>query len=143
MPTPLSRLIAVNLRAEMRYRPRIYPGRVLLYRVRIEPSCFRLTRFDMGWGRFVQQDVDVRFLEGNHLTFHKEPGARLLAERIEADLAMIESLCVDHASLGHCPGRADMPLVCGLAVKGSTPCVSCGDPWGDCQGLRITIANPG
>ena len=103
VPTPLSRLIAVNLRAEMRYRPRIYPGRVLLYRVRIEPSCFRLTRLDMGWGRFVQQDVDVRFLEGNHLTFHKEPGARLLAERIEADLAMIESLCVDHASLGHCP----------------------------------------
>ena len=89
LPTPLSRLIAVNLRAEMRYRPRIYSGRVLLYRVRSEPPRFRATRLDMGWGRFVQQDVDVRFLEGNHLIFHKDPGARLLAERIEADLAMI------------------------------------------------------
>ncbi|MBV8128370.1 MAG: amino acid adenylation domain-containing protein [Planctomycetaceae bacterium] len=98
LPTPLSRLITVNRRAEMRYRPRIYPGRVLLYRVRSEPPRFRATRLDMGWGRFVQQDVDVRFLEGNHLTFHKDPGARLLAERIEADLALIESLCVDHAS---------------------------------------------
>jgi len=98
LPTPLSRLIAVNLRAEMRYRPRIYSGRVLLYRVRSEPPRFRATRLDMGWGRFVQQDVDVRFLQGNHLTFHKDPGARLLAERIEADLAMIVQRNGDAAS---------------------------------------------
>jgi thioesterase domain-containing protein/acyl carrier protein len=90
LPRPISRVIAAHLRAESLYRPRMYPGHLILYRVPSEYPRFRPNRADMGWGRHVRGTVEVRFLEGTHLTFHKDPNARFLAALMETDLAKIE-----------------------------------------------------
>jgi thioesterase domain-containing protein len=91
LPKPISRVIAAHLRALSLYRPRSYPGRLILYRVPAEYPRFRPNRTDMGWGRHVRGEVEVRFLAGTHLTFHKDPDAHSLAVLMETDLATIES----------------------------------------------------
>jgi amino acid adenylation domain-containing protein len=91
LPRPVSLVIAAHLRAESLYRPRIYPGRLFLYRVPTEYPRFRPNRTDMGWGRHIRGEVEVRFLAGTHLTFHKDPHARFLAGLIEKHLDTIES----------------------------------------------------
>jgi amino acid adenylation domain-containing protein len=91
LPTAISRVIAAHLRAQSLYWPRSYSGRLILYRVPAEYPRFRPNRTDMGWGRHVRGEVEVRFLPGTHLTFHKDPDARFLAELMETDLATIES----------------------------------------------------
>jgi len=107
LPKPISRVIAAHLRARSLYRPRNYPGRLILYRVPAEYPRFRPNRVDKGWGRHVREEVEVRFLAGTHLTFHKGPNARFLAALMETDLAKIESRPAGSCGVPSCPGQLE------------------------------------
>jgi thioesterase domain-containing protein len=80
---PLS-VVDVNHKAQLDYNPRIYQGRVTLFR----PQAFFAGRNDrfFGWGGIAKEGVDVRTLPyGPHAMF-VEPFVRKLASELESCL---------------------------------------------------------
>ena len=78
-------------RALGNYRPRVYPGRLTLFRARMQPF-FSLHAPDKGWGRLAAGGLDIRIVPGNHLGMLQEPHVRVLAEQLKA--------CLDRAQTG-------------------------------------------
>jgi thioesterase domain-containing protein len=75
---------AINLNARIRYQPRPYPGRLVLFRAERTPNWVG-SRFEdpfMSWGRLVTRGIEVHTVPGNHWTLlHREnvpPLARIL-----------------------------------------------------------------
>ena len=73
-------------RALKKYRLQVYPGRLTLFRARMQP-LFSSHKPDKGWGRLAAGGVEVRLVPGNQLSMLKEPHVRVLAEQLGALLA--------------------------------------------------------
>ena len=73
-------------RALRKYRPQIYPGRLTLFKARMQP-WFSSHRPDKGWGRLAAGGLDIRVVPGNQLAMLKEPHVRVLAEQLSGLLA--------------------------------------------------------
>jgi amino acid adenylation domain-containing protein len=75
-------LIWAFFRAEARYRPRVYPGRVTLFR----PSDAGIRASDggpeFGWAGFASEGVQVEEIPGNHDTLLREPHVAVLAQKL-------------------------------------------------------------
>jgi thioesterase domain-containing protein len=95
-PAQVRRFWAVyvaHVRAAGRYRPRFYPGPVLLFRAAeaLPGTVPRAVRADpaLGWQAFVRRPVAVRDVPGNHETILREPHVRVLAAGLRAALGEI------------------------------------------------------
>jgi amino acid adenylation domain-containing protein len=74
----------INHIAWCRYRPRRFPGRLVLFRAEEIPNWIG-SRFDdqfMGWGDLAAQGVDVQMVPGNHLTLLDQAKVELLARKL-------------------------------------------------------------
>jgi thioesterase domain-containing protein len=93
---------AVRLKNPMRevyfpdssFVPRIYPGKITVFRVRRQPLN-RIRDAQLGWGKMAGGGVDVRVIPGKHDTVLREPNVQgvaaelrkcLLANQADADL---------------------------------------------------------
>jgi thioesterase domain-containing protein len=72
------------------YRPGIYPGRVTLFRSRMQPLLGAHAP-DNGWGRLAGAGVEVQPVPGNHLAMLREPHVRVLARRLRGCLHRAEA----------------------------------------------------
>jgi thioesterase domain-containing protein/acyl carrier protein len=71
--------------AWVNYQPRIYPGRLMLFRTQAQPLFSGFGK-DKGWSRLATEGVEVKFVPGNHNSMYEEPNARPLALEIKAYL---------------------------------------------------------
>jgi amino acid adenylation domain-containing protein len=62
--------------------PRIYPGKITVFRVRRQPLN-RIPDARLGWGKLASGDVDVRVIPGTHNTVLSEPHVQGLAEELK------------------------------------------------------------
>lgn len=79
------RVAEAHYEALTNYRPRVYPGRITLYRTRAE-ALFRSHATDKGWGRLTSAGVDLIFVPGNHTNLYQEPYAQFLAQQMKIGL---------------------------------------------------------
>ena len=81
--TRLYRLFAAHVQALLRYVPRVYDGRLSLYRVPREETNGHDA---LGWKRLALGGVEVREVSGTHFTVLREPHVAELAARLAEDL---------------------------------------------------------
>ena len=67
------------------YVPGVYPGRVTLFRARMQP-LYCSHDLENGWGPLAAGGVEVRAISGNHLGMLQEPHVRVLANQLRACL---------------------------------------------------------
>lgn len=79
----------VQVFARMHYRPRVYPGRVTLFRAQIRPGYERFD-YQLGWGKLAGGGVEVHDMPGNHHSMVTEPNIRVLAEKFTGCLAQAQ-----------------------------------------------------
>ena len=70
-------------RTTAKYEPKIYPGRITLFRSKLEPTGLFFDRL-AGWGKFTSSGVDLFMLEGNHFTMFQGLGVIQMANYIKA-----------------------------------------------------------
>jgi amino acid adenylation domain-containing protein len=73
-------------RALRQYQPQVYPGRLTLFKARMQP-LFSSHRPDKAWARLAAGGLDIRVVSGNQLAMLKEPHVRILAEQLNRLLA--------------------------------------------------------
>jgi amino acid adenylation domain-containing protein len=82
----LYRVFRAHVRAMESYRPRLYPGRVTLFRAAGGgPGDGRSA--DLGWGPLAGGGIDVHGLTGSHFTIVREPAVEELARMLGELLA--------------------------------------------------------
>jgi amino acid adenylation domain-containing protein len=85
VPEQQSKVFLAASRAFRAYAPGIYPGRVTLFRPRMQPLlCSHAP--DKGWGRLAAGGVDIRVVPGHLFSMLWEPHVRVLAEQLQACL---------------------------------------------------------
>jgi thioesterase domain-containing protein len=75
----------VQYHAFRQYTPRVYPGRLTLFRARMQPF-FSSHAPDKGWGRLAGGGLEIKVVPGNHLGMLQEPHVEVLAEQLRACL---------------------------------------------------------
>jgi thioesterase domain-containing protein len=77
-------------RAYRAYTPRPYPGRVTLFRARVQPllGCHRP---DLGWGEMARGGGEVHVVPGNHANMLREPEVQALAASLSAALGRAQA----------------------------------------------------
>jgi thioesterase domain-containing protein len=78
----LLQVFQANVRAESRYRPRRYPGRVTLFRTATEYQDST-----WGWGDIAANGVELHPIPGHHMNVLRSPQVQVLAEKLSACLA--------------------------------------------------------
>ena len=71
----------VNAFAGANYKPKIYPGRVTLFRSTIRAGIDRDDQF-LGWGDLAAGGVEVHHVPSTHFDILQEPGVRVLSEKL-------------------------------------------------------------
>jgi thioesterase domain-containing protein/acyl carrier protein len=85
LPESFQQLLETHYQALRDYVPKVYPGRVTLFRARVRP-LLRLSGRDLGWGKQAGGGLEVITIPGNHETVLKPPNVQLLAEALLAQL---------------------------------------------------------
>lgn len=83
-------LLEVHYRALRVYVPKVYPGRVTLFRAHTRP-LLRLHGYDLGWNRLAVGGLEIIEIPGNHNSILSEPDVRSLAERLRACLQSVQT----------------------------------------------------
>jgi amino acid adenylation domain-containing protein len=81
-----------HFRALRNYVFRPWPGRVSLFRARIQPFFLRPRPHDLGWGNLAGQGVAIRDVPGDHLTMMNSPNIQLLGAQLADALANAQLL---------------------------------------------------
>ena len=90
--TALSRWIEAvrlaNMRAHRRYRPRPYPGQILLFLPTKRGAGWKNLSLDPlnGWGELARGGVEAHAISGYHNNMFREPKVQRLAKKIRANL---------------------------------------------------------
>jgi amino acid adenylation domain-containing protein len=71
------------------YKPRVYAGRVALFRARTRP-LFRLWEPDLGWSKLAKGGVEVHTVRGSHSNMLREPNVQLLAKALRQSMDTAE-----------------------------------------------------
>ena len=80
------RILKTNLKAEENYVPKVYPGKVTLFRAKVRPPQKYFDPYG-GWGNLVLGGVEMIEVPGEHLSLlFKESNVKILAERLRASL---------------------------------------------------------
>jgi acyl transferase domain-containing protein/thioesterase domain-containing protein len=105
VPQSFSKVLYVNRFAARNYSPRLYPGRVVLFRARDDKDDPRLDA-QMGWGGLAAEGLESHDIPGTHMDLLSPIGAAALAEEIEGCLERLRDLqpLADPAAL-----RLDQP----------------------------------
>ena len=74
-------------RARRGYTPRPYPGRVVLFRAKVQPGGFDDPL--LGWGGLASGGIEVHEIPGAHVSIMAEPRIRALAQAIRSCLERI------------------------------------------------------
>ncbi len=87
--------IKMHVQAMYHYTPRIYPGRITLFRATQKlPPMFGQTSPDLGpthsWGKYASQPIDVYDMPGDHLSMAFEPHVQTLAAQLAQCLLAID-----------------------------------------------------
>jgi thioesterase domain-containing protein/acyl carrier protein len=90
LPEAFQRLLETHYQALRDYRPRVYPGRVTLFRARVRP-LLRMHGRDLGWSRLAAGGLEIVKVPGNHVTMLKPPHVRHLAEALLAHIGKARS----------------------------------------------------
>jgi len=85
LPRPFRQVEFANAYATRRYSPRVYPGRVTLFRAREQPERYGRDP-QLGWGGMAAGGLDIHDVPGDHYTMWREPHVRVLAERLRGCL---------------------------------------------------------
>ena len=72
--------LAIRLAAS-RYVPRVWPGRLDLFRVD-EPHVDAYPHSEMGWTGLAECGIEVHDIAGNHMTIFSEPQVQVVAKRL-------------------------------------------------------------
>jgi thioesterase domain-containing protein len=72
-------------RALRRYTAQVYPGRITLFRARMQP-IFSSHKPDKGWSRLAAGGLEIRTVPGNHLAMLQEPHVKAFAKELRACL---------------------------------------------------------
>ena len=83
------RVFRTRVNVSGNYVPRVYPGRVTLFRSSEEPPEMVGLDPGKGWGELSTEPVEIHVVPGNHATMGLEPHVRVLAERLRS--------CIDDA----------------------------------------------
>jgi amino acid adenylation domain-containing protein len=76
----LERVYHTNLLAWQQYRPKFYPGKIVLFNAREQdPAVIRDPQY--GWSTLAG-NIETHFIPGNHDTILMEPHVRILADKI-------------------------------------------------------------
>jgi amino acid adenylation domain-containing protein len=75
-------------RAFGEYKPRPYPGRLTLFRARMQP-LFSSHAPDSGWEWLAAGGLDIRVVPGNHLGMLQEPHVQVLAQQLRDCLGRV------------------------------------------------------
>jgi thioesterase domain-containing protein len=89
------RVMRAHRQARLRYRPRPYAGRVVLYRSRgqtISKILFGSMDPQLGWGALAEGGVEVKLVEGSHRNVHLEPHVSSLGSAIRSSLEQEQNL---------------------------------------------------
>jgi thioesterase domain-containing protein len=78
----LLRVFQANVRADSRYRPQKYPGRVTLFR-----TATRDQDSTWGWSDIAADGVELHQIPGHHMNVLRPPQVQVLAEKLLACLA--------------------------------------------------------
>jgi thioesterase domain-containing protein/acyl carrier protein len=74
-------VVTAHYRAVRDYVPRVYPGRVAVFRARTQP-LWRSHQPDLGWGRLAGGGVETHVLPGDHDSIITEPDVQGLARHL-------------------------------------------------------------
>ncbi|HEV7376108.1 MAG TPA: amino acid adenylation domain-containing protein [Pyrinomonadaceae bacterium] len=89
LPESRRRVMEALYQAVMNYSPRVYPGRITLFRTRAQPLVAAYGK-DKGWGKLAAQGVEIRIVSGNHRNMYEEPHAHILAQEMRAALKAVQ-----------------------------------------------------
>jgi hypothetical protein len=84
VPYPSQAVKLANRQASRLYQPRVYPGKVTLFRASHRETVGSDAR--LGWGELAAGGLEIHEVPGDHFSFWQEPNVRVLAERLTACL---------------------------------------------------------
>lgn len=76
----------LHAEARRRYKPEIYPGRLIIFRADHQPHGGRNDPV-LGWQNLARDGIEIHTILGYHYTIMVEPRVRLLAEKLKPYLA--------------------------------------------------------
>jgi acyl-CoA synthetase (AMP-forming)/AMP-acid ligase II/thioesterase domain-containing protein/acyl carrier protein len=85
IPEEFRLALEANYALYRNYVPKVYPGRVTLFRARTRPFAERKS-YDLDWHRLAGGGLEIIAIPGNHSSILKEPHVRSLAQRLQACL---------------------------------------------------------
>jgi thioesterase domain-containing protein len=77
----LLQVFQANVRADSRYRPQKYPGRVTLFK-----TATRYQDSTWGWGDIAANGVELHQIPGHHMNVLRSPQVQILAQKLSACL---------------------------------------------------------
>lgn len=86
LPVALQKVQEANILATLAYQPKIYPGKVTLFRCVPQPAGY-YSDPDQGWTGLAGSGLDVYAVEGFHHNMLQEPFVRVIAEKLKNCLA--------------------------------------------------------
>jgi hypothetical protein len=89
LPGPIQKVWLANIRAEERYVPQVYPGRITLFWSGDEFVGHRDTR--LGWSNVAGDGLEVQVVPGNHNSVRDEPHVTVFATKLMVCLRRLQS----------------------------------------------------
>ena len=96
------------LQAEESYVPRVYPGRLVLFKP-TEKSLRSYQESHGGWDQWAAGGVEIHEIAGDHGSITKEPKVRLLAQELRACFERAQAACPPSVGLGPMEGTEASP----------------------------------
>ncbi len=81
LPRDIKRVRKACIKAAQRYRPRPYPGRIILFRSTYKPIGQRVDPY-AGWSTYADHGLETYHIEANHENILLEPQVRSVAEQL-------------------------------------------------------------
>jgi amino acid adenylation domain-containing protein len=89
--TATGRIMAAHYRALMAYQPRLYAGRITLFRARVQ-SMSRCPLPDLGWGALASDGMEIHVVPGGHYSMLLEPNVPVLGELLSDALLRVSRI---------------------------------------------------
>lgn len=77
-------------KAEKKYRPKVYPGKVTLFRASVQPLGIQ-SDTTLGWKDLVAGELEIHEVPGHHGSIVTEPYVGVLANKLEGCLTAVQS----------------------------------------------------
>lgn len=82
-------MLKTHTRAWWDYEPKVYPGRITLFRTSEQPHD-SIPAPDLGWGRLAAGGVEIQEVPGDHISMIDDPHVQALARRLRACIDRVQ-----------------------------------------------------